>query len=155
MKNAEPVNIDKSTWGPGPWQAEPDRVEWKDPDTGMPCMAIRNHSMGFWCGYAAVIPGHPAYGKGYDDIEAEVHGGLTYANKCHGHICHVPAEGETDEVWWFGFDCGHCMDKSPGLEATLREIDALGAHHDDDIYRDLNYVVEEVKSLAAQLHAQK
>lgn len=51
----------------------------------------------------------------------EVHGGLTFADACHegGHICH-PKDGVAHEkVWWFGFDCGHYMDYSPGLRLSL------------------------------------
>lgn len=27
--------IDKSAWGAGPWLDEPDRLEWRDPATGL------------------------------------------------------------------------------------------------------------------------
>ena len=57
--------IDKSTWGDGPWQQEPDRVEFRHP--GLPCLLVRHPRLGVWCGYAAVPPGHALYGKPYDD----------------------------------------------------------------------------------------
>jgi len=41
--------LDKSTWGPGPWQEEPDKVQWQDPQTGSVCLAVRG-PMGGWCG---------------------------------------------------------------------------------------------------------
>lgn len=41
--------IDKTTWGEGPWQHEPDRVDWYDEGTGLPCLMIRN-AIGAWCG---------------------------------------------------------------------------------------------------------
>ena len=57
--------IPKAEWGPGPWQDEPDRAEWRAA-AGLPAMAIRNtHTSGSWCGYVAVAPGHPFYGKHY------------------------------------------------------------------------------------------
>jgi hypothetical protein len=63
MAQAHRVNeIDKSTWGDGPWMTEPDRVEWRH--AGLPCLALRNQ-MGVWCGYAAVPPGHPWHGVHY------------------------------------------------------------------------------------------
>ena len=111
--------VDKTAWGAGPWQAEPDRKEWKDPATGLPCLAHRNEGDGNWCGYVAVAPGHPAHGKDYDDVAADVHGGLTYAGKCSGHICHVPAPGEPDNVYWLGFDCHHWNDLAPGETLEL------------------------------------
>ena len=36
---------------------------------------------GWGNGYILVPPNHPYYGKFYDDIEVNVHGGLTYAKK--------------------------------------------------------------------------
>jgi hypothetical protein len=139
--------IDKSSWGDGPWQTEPDRVEWEH--AGLPCLAKRNHH-GVWCGYAAVAPGHPWYAADYDVPDVDVHGGLTYADRCQGSICHVPKPGTPDDVWWFGFDCGHAFDFSPGMAARLRSIG-----HDDtilgEVYRPLSYAQAETNRLAEQL----
>ncbi len=140
--------IDKSTWGEGAWQSEPDRKEWRDAATGLPCLAHRNEHGGNWCGYVAVPPGHPAHGKGYDDIDVEVHGGLTYSGACSGHICHVPKAGEPDDVWWVGFDCHHAWDFAPAYAARHPTFRAP-----EDTYRTLTYVEAECKRLAAQLHA--
>lgn len=109
--DTKPYVVDKAGWGDGPWHAEPDRVEWEH--AGLPCLAVRGPA-GAWCGYAAVPPAHPLHGKSTEDIDVEVHGGLTYANRCQGHICHVPKPGEPDDVYWFGFDCAHSGD-SPHL----------------------------------------
>ena len=57
-----PVNRDG--WGPGPWDGEPDRVEFKH--AGLPCLLLRGPS-GAWCGYAAVAPGHALHGVDYSD----------------------------------------------------------------------------------------
>lgn len=157
----------KDDWGPGPWQDEPDRAEWRDPATGLPCLAVRAMHTGAWCGYVAVPPGHPLHGKGYDDLNLDVHGGPTYANACRGDICHVPAPGEPDDVWWIGFDCGHAFDLVPSLAATLRslrpriiaapDVEAAFEHLRDlssplrDVYRTLDYVKGECADLARQL----
>src|SRR5688572_11433893 len=103
--------VDKSEWGDGPWQTEPDRVEFEH--AGLPCLMSRHPTLGHWCGYVAVPPGHPMHGKEYDSVEVDVHGGLTYGSACRGHICHVPKPGEPDDVFWFGFDCGHAGDYGP------------------------------------------
>lgn len=57
--------IDKKEWGPGPWQSEPDKVEWRDEKTGLPCLAVRHSEHGNWCGYVGVHKGHYAHGKGF------------------------------------------------------------------------------------------
>lgn len=70
--------VDKSSWPRGPWDDEPDKKQWRDPASGLPCLIVRGPS-GSLCGYVAVGPDHPAYGKGYDDVDVTVHGGLTFA----------------------------------------------------------------------------
>ena len=151
---------DKTTWGPGPWHNEPDRDEWRDEATGLPCLAVRGPA-GAWCGYVGVPPTHPWHGRHYSDCSAtpaceetwcahapcvtiDVHGGLTYAAACQGDICHVPAPGE-QQAWWFGFDCAHAWDVVPSLG------DVFHAH--DATYRTPDYVRREVTRLAAQLAA--
>lgn len=144
------VTEDKATWGKGEWLTEPDRKEWKDPATGFPCLANRNMGSGAWCGYVAVPPGHPAHGKDYDDVDARAHGGLTYANKCSGHICHVAEPGEPDDVWWLGFDCAHYQDYIPAMRAR-DAARGWGDRGGDDTYRTLSYVERECAELAKQL----
>lgn len=153
-------------FGEGPWLDEPDRVEWRH--HGYACLARRNN-LGVWCGYVAMPPSHPWHGKDYSapwDSEYEhklpgypesldavrVHGGLTYAAACAGEICHVPEPGESDAVWWFGFDCGHCEDYAPGLQQLARTREFADLHR-GLTYRDLSYVRREVESLADQARA--
>lgn len=153
---------DKTRWPPGPWQYEPDKVQWVDGHTGLPCLAVRGPA-GAWCGYVGLAPDHPAYGIAYNTCRAcgddlwcghsiadrvSVHGGLTYSGLCqkdatqHG-ICHVVEEGEQDTVWWVGFDCAHCDDYAPKIDsAALRAFQT---------YRDLAYVQAECAALADQL----
>ena len=159
---------DRADWGAGPWDGEPDRVEWYDGD--LPCLALRGPH-GAWCGYVAVPPGHPWHGISYMEctrghgpdcyehsIPAEVHGGLTFAGECQPHdettadaaICHVPRPGEPDDVWWLGFDCSHAWDRVPGVEATDRKY-GLPPIRTDSVYRVLDYVRGEVVSLATQV----
>ncbi len=56
---------------------------------------------GWGNGYVALPEGHKFYGTPYDDVDVEIHGGLTY--------------GETEEIdgkdyWVLGFDCCHYRD---------------------------------------------
>jgi hypothetical protein len=142
--------IDKSTWGEGPWQSEPDRVDFRH--AGLPCLLRRHERLGNWCGYAAVPPGHPLHGKHYHEVDVKAHGGLTYANACRGPICHVPGPGEPDDVWWFGFDCSHAFDLCPGMAAWERSLGCRPPEIDRlETYRDLAYVRAQVEKLAEQL----
>lgn len=131
----------------GPWMGEPDKVQWIDPDTGYDCLIVRNH-LGALCGYVGLPPGHPDYAKDYDAVDVSVHGGLTFAGYCDPSesdetICHRPAEGRPEKVFWLGFDCGHFMDLQPGLFG----IGGLG----NETYKDIGYVANEVEILAGQL----
>lgn len=159
MQERSYTTIDKSEWAPGPWQEEPDKIQWKDKETGLPCLAKRNHH-GVWCGYVGVSESHPYYLKPYQDIgHIFVHGGLTYSDLCQEGdesiaICHIPEPGEPDDVWWFGFDCGHAGDLMPGLEAReamsgMKRLAAMFGERNK--YRDIDYVRGECAVLADQL----
>ena len=140
--------------GPGPWQDEPDKVQWQDPATGLACLANRNYA-GAWCGYVGVPKGHPWFEKNYNDVDVEVHGGLTFSSGCdtsedipEGHgICHVVEPGEP-EVWWLGFDCGHYQDLIPAYHCRVPPLTLFNA---DDVYRDLEYVKGQCTNLARQI----
>lgn len=96
----------------GPWITEPDRIEFKY--NGLSCLIVRNAMNFHLCGYVGIKPSHPYFGKDYHDVDLDVHGGLTYANKCIGIICHV-SDGPNDETWWFGFDYAHANDLIPTM----------------------------------------
>ncbi len=113
----EKLELDKSTWGEGPWQHEPDRLEWCY--KGFPCLIQRNH-YGVLCGYVGVNKTHPYYQKHYDEVELSAHGDLTYSDFCYRHICHTPLPGEEEDVYWFGFDCAHGFDLVPAREARRK-----------------------------------
>lgn len=146
-------HVPKDKWGPGPWQQEPDREEWRDTDTGLPCLIVRAPTTGSLCGYVGVPPGHPWHGVDYSGADASVHGGLTYSDRCAGHICHVPAPGEPDDVWWLGFDTAHFMDYMPARAAMMRDLDVGMPQYMRSAYRDMAYVRAEVARLASQVAA--
>lgn len=142
----------RSSWGEGPWETEPDRIEWKT-EAGLPAI-IRRNRLGNLCGYVAVPPGHPAHGKAWDSIPVDAHGGVTYAEPCSGEVCHVPEPGEPDDVWWVGYDCSHAWDLMPAMRAAIKKL--MPDQPDELIaglgtYRDLDYNRGECESLAKQL----
>jgi hypothetical protein len=149
--------VDRTGWEAGPWDGEPDRVEWRDKRATpiLPCLIVRNGRSGNLCGYVGVPPGHPWHGKADSEaysLDVEVHGGVTYGAACAGHVCHVAQPGES-EPWWIGFDCAHSGDISPGRATVLRKV---GIHHPDnpyDHYRSIAYVRHEVEFLADQARA--
>lgn len=61
-------HLPRAGWLPGPWLTEPDRVEWVDEATRLPCLVLRREGLGHLCGYVGVPPDHPAHGLNYDGI---------------------------------------------------------------------------------------
>jgi hypothetical protein len=157
------TTIDKTDWGDGPWQHESDKLQWVDEATGLDCLIVRNH-FGALCGYVGVPPSHPDYGRDCDDVDVWVHGGLTYAASCQEDadeatsICHVVEPGRPDNIWWFGFDCGHAFDVMPGMDAAYKRFgvpsirETLAIPGMKDSYRDVPYVRAECARLARQLN---
>lgn len=156
--------LDRVGWPSGPWDDEPDKIQWLDEATGFPCLIVRNR-MGGLCGYVGVPRGHRFYKVGYDAVsigdEMEynennyppAHGGLTFSNKClegpeNGTICHVVEEGEDDDAWWLGFDCSHYMDITPRMLMLDAEF---GFQKEHGSYKDVAYVKQNVAELAAWL----
>lgn len=108
----------------------------------------------------------------------EVHGGITFSDFCREptfeqwieqpadarmstfdewfdremkrRICHVPIPGRPGRVWWFGFDCAHSGDTSPGMLEWRKQFPAL---YNSETYRNRAYVEEQVTKLAQQLKA--
>lgn len=165
----ESRHIDKSTWGDGPWQAEPDKIQWTDETTGLPCLAVRTPRSGNWCGYVGVAEEHPAFGLDYEEANKlaegdeddyrwfRVHGGLTFSDFCQEGdeetgICHVAQPGQPERVWWLGFDCAHCDDLSPATFVTAgKQYQQIMLSNPRYAYRTLEYVQAECANLAAQL----
>lgn len=153
-------DIDKSRWGHGPWQSEPDKAQWVDEATGLDCLIVRQPRSGHLCGYVGVGPDHPWHGKDYsaDGVDVRVHGGLTFSEACAESddpargICHVAEPGRPEHVWWFGFDCAHGGDYSPA-NAILAETHPVFARSDFEEYRTRSYVEREIRYLARQIAA--
>lgn len=193
METKDYTYVDKNKWPCGEWNEEPDKIQFEDPETKMPCLIVRGSS-GALCGYVGVTEGHPLFGIDYgscslktakpqgktdgDDRFSQriaermrsrltcgeswcdhrpesilnVHGGITFSDFCqersdnHG-ICHIPANGEPEKVWWFGFDCAHSGDVCPAYEKFYPSFG------DYDSYKNVEYVKGEIAQLAKQLRA--
>ena len=164
-------------------------VEKKFDYLGYKCVVTFN-TMGFRCGYVGLPKEHCLFGKTYDDYldikksdieEKEIsgvfpmlsllldederisiecyfncHEGITYSNG--GKNSNYPINSD---LWWFGFDCGHCYD-SNDYDLAIEYFPHLKEHllwtkEIEDRYptgeevRTLEYVEKECKKLAEQL----
>ena len=70
---------------------------------------LRGINTGWGNGYVVIPKGHPLHGKSYDDINVDVHGGLTFASSANdlewNEITKKDKEG-----WIVGFDTAHGED---------------------------------------------
>ena len=138
-------------FGSGPWESEPDKIQWQDQKTGFVCLIVRNH-MGVLCGYVGVAMDHQLYGEAYNEhYDLECHGGLTFSGVSRGEkICPAVKPGEDDKVWWFGFDCAHGGDYIPIYEKIgLPQVPGFPDKPAE--YRNVEYVTGQVELLAQQL----
>ena len=112
---------------------------------------VTHNGMGYRCGYVKVEPGHPWHGKEMEDVDASVHGGITFAE------ADTPCEKDgPDNGWWVGFDCAHAGDARDPEIAKLTEAGIAGIEIDDrfpisgDRVRCQRYVERECLILATQ-----
>jgi hypothetical protein len=83
---------------------------------------------GWGNGYVVIFKGHPMYGKHYDEVPVDVHGGLTFSESVNSVIGDFPElTEEMKDGWVFGFDTAHyndSMERWP-KEAVERETENL------------------------------
>lgn len=153
MENRTWHHVDKSAWGPGPWQDEPDKEQWSDEATGFACLVLRSE-IGSLCGYVGVPEGHPWHGVSCWDLNGlDLRRELTFSGECDEAgpecktICHV-APGEP-ELWWLGFHCAYASDLSPTLFVLPAGVEIPGSSflRESQTYRPVSYV----KALCAAL----
>jgi hypothetical protein len=108
---------------------------------------ILDGGLGFRCGYIEVPPGHPWFGKNYDEIKADCHGGLTFSKS--GTDCGL----NRPEGWWFGFDCGHCGDgPDPALKLDPPELQPFASLIFQGEVRTKHFVEQECCKLIHQAY---
>jgi hypothetical protein len=101
--------------------------------SGLICKIQRAGELLHLCGYVYIPEGHPLFGKGYDEIDIDVHGGLTFSER-------------VGKYWLIGFDCAHMGDIVPYMYFKNLMIN-------QGEYRDWDYVDNELKSMAWEVAA--
>lgn len=121
----------------------PERVLSKGEHLGLQWVTTHN-TMGYRCGYVRLPQGHPWYGLGYDDVPADCHGGITFAE------ADVPCDAPGPDVdWWIGFDCAHAFDApDPGLPVTIGV--PITPLYPEGVIRSQEYVEDHCRSLCEQ-----
>lgn len=102
---------------------------------GFPFIVTHNGG-GFRCGYILIPKSHPWYGVDYDNIQAEVHGGLTFA------------DAEAGGTWRIGFDCAHLYDAQDPSLPFSRGLEVKNSSH--TTIKDTDFVKAECENLCEQ-----
>jgi hypothetical protein len=137
----------KQNFPPGKWMSEPDLCVWENE---LPCLAIRDMSMGIWKGFVAINDKHPFYGKSVDDllktpegmdVFTSVYGGLSGAGR-------LPAKYKehAKNHWWIGIETSQGGDLMPLLKLDTDPNMAKMTSH--QTYKDLRFIRREVNKLA-------
>lgn len=82
-------------------------------------------SKGWGTGYVLIPEGHPLHGKHYDEIDLDVHGGLTYSDIITTES--AKAFGLSDNelgMWMIGFDTAHYDDNEENCPMEYVQIEA-------------------------------
>ena len=148
-------------WGPGPWVDKPDKIQWPDKVTGLPCLVVRNHS-GAWCGYVGVSEEHPHFGRVFETVSVTVHGGL--------RVLRLLPATRTRSGRRFRLSCCGGGRKRSGVVARVRLCSRLGRSARawrsllkgnlfntpellGRVYRAVDYAREECRKLALQVQS--
>lgn len=164
------------------WKTEPNQLEWFDESTGYRCAILRHHTGKHLCGYVQIPKSHILHKLHYRDkvprllqwkldnvlqqpvgqrgvftifmamantdkkheIEMlfDVHGSITFTGELADRI-----------GTWYGFDCAHSGDLSPGYdELLMKHSPELIFRDKQDSYRSMEWVKQETDMLAAQVY---
>lgn len=107
---------------------------------GLMCFIFRPQvELNMWhlCGYVVIPEDHPLYTLSMDSVDLlgrfNVHGGVSFCDNFYSSSSHIACRA-------IGFDCNH------GLDLSSEDFVFPYAK-----YRDIQYVIEETKSLAEQI----
>lgn len=117
----------------------------------MPCLAIRDMSMGIWKGFVGLKEGHPLFGKSLEemlnipemrDVFIAVYGGLSGAGR-------LPTKYKefAKDYWWIGIETAHGGDLMPLLKIDNSDPN-MAKLISTQTYKDLRFIRKETNKLA-------
>lgn len=144
--------FNKKNFPKGTWLKEPDLCFWHY--RSLPCLCVRDMSMGIWKGFVGVDDVHLLFEKSIEDIVAlpqaldlfsSVYGGLSSAGKLS-----VKYQNFATNCWWIGLETSQGGDLMPLLKLDQNDSDLLKAISPQS-YKDLHFIRRETNKLAKQL----
>jgi len=140
----------------GPWANEPDIYLFSYRDRTS--LIRRFMPLGYLCGYVHLKKEEELKDIKYFEDNIEVHGGITFMdyilnNNRFSEETRGPIERLVPDCTnkWIGFDCGHWGDFAPFHPIIPIEVFRL----EQDVYRDLDFCIEETKRVIDQLETKE
>lgn len=169
VKHLYTKEFKQKLFGEGEWVDEPDIIKFEY--RGYKCLVFRvvkkdpfatdeHYFGGHLCGYVLLSEGHKFYGKNYDEIDVDCHGGLTFSEFSDDY--EEFDEFDIDRSHLIGFDCAHSGDYCPSSEEMMKKIRRRGGIYAipeefkkysifNPVYRNVQFCVDECKSIVDQL----
>lgn len=91
------------------------------------------------CAYVKIPVGHQLYGKDYNDIDIDCHGGLTFASSL------LPDMDSDKSNYWIGWDYAHCYDYAGCME-TMGETPNVKRWTTEEIIEECESVINQITS---------
>jgi hypothetical protein len=148
----------KKSFPKGVWLNEPDFCKWES--YKLPCLAIRDMSLGVWKGFVGIDSSHIFHNKIAKEC-MEVNGALDIYKDVHGGICSAgllpPKYRDLDKyisedysnLWWIGMETSNGLDYMPLLKIEL--IPGMENLLRNQTYKDFSFIRKEVNKLAKHL----
>ena len=143
--------LDKKALPPGEWSREPDFCSWYRKT--LPCIVVRDMTLGIWKAFVGVPEDHPFYGKTIEDLSklssgVEVflgtYGGLSGAGV-------IPQDKFEGKFWWLGIETSHGGDLVPGLNIDGIDPEMIKIMTTNQTYKSFSFIRKEANSLADRL----
>lgn len=138
----------KKDFPPGIWLNEPDLCFWHH---GLPCLAVRDMSMGIWKGFVGLDASHSLYEKPMDyilgipqalDLFRAAYGGISGIGKLSSKLSNY-----AKNCWWIGIETSQGEDLMPLIKLDPDMAKALS----NQTYKNLHFIRRETNKLAKQL----
>lgn len=137
----------KQSFPKGIWLSEPDLCSW---EYKLPCLALRDMSMGIWKGFVGIEESHPFYGKTLEEllkipvameIYFSVYGGISSVGR-------LPSKYKdfNNNYWWLGLETCHGGDIMP-----LIKLEDSSKMTGNQTYKNLKFIRKETNKLSSSL----
>lgn len=147
----------KNHFPPGKWLKEPDFSKWVH--AGLPCLAVRDMSLGVWRGLVGLYKGHLFYNLDINsimnlhqaiEIFLDVYGGISSAGRLPTKFINMTKYlgSKLDAFWWVGIETTHGGDLMPLLNYEGPEGAIIKGSQS---YKDFLFIRQETNKLAKHM----